>query len=239
MKGGGGTQAVILAGGLGVRLRPLTLEVPKPMVPVAGKPYLEHQLEELARQRIRDVVLLTGYLGEQIEQYFGDGAALGLSIRYSREPEPLGTGGALVRALPLLARDFVLIYGDSYLPIDYSLPVRRLREAGCSGVLVIYDNRNGDTGVANNIAVAPDGRIARYEKGAPEAAGLTHVDAGVAALRRSVLEEWNGPPKFSLEREIYTELIRRGELHGLEVRQRFYDIGTPERLKVVEEFFRA
>ena len=239
MKGGGGIQAVILAGGLGVRLRPLTLEVPKPMVPVAGKPYLEHQLEELARQRIRDVILLTGYLGEQIEQYFGDGAALGLSIRYSREPEPLGTGGALIRALPLLARDFVLIYGDSYLPMDYSLPIRRLRGAGCLGVLVIYDNRNGDTGVANNIAVAPDGRITRYEKGAPQTAGLTHVDAGVAALRRSVLEEWNGPPKFSLEREIYTELIRRGELHGLEVRQRFYDIGTPERLKVVEEFFRA
>ncbi len=234
-----GIQAVILAGGLGVRLRPLTLEIPKPMVPVAGKPYLEHQLRELARQGIRDVVLLTGWLGEQIESHFGDGSALGLRIRYSREPEPLGTGGALVRALPLLAEDFVLIYGDSYLPMDYPLAVQRLRETGCSGVLVIYDNRHGDTGVANNVAVAPDGRITRYEKGAPQTAGLTHVDAGVAALRRRALEDWDGPPRFSLEKEIYTRLIARGELYGLEVRQRFYDIGTPERLKIVEEFFQG
>ncbi len=90
-------QAVILAGGLGTRLRPVTVTIPKPMVPVAGAPYLEHQLRLLAEQKIRDVLVLTGYLGEQVEEYFGDGARLGLRMTYSREPSPLGTGG---RAAP-------------------------------------------------------------------------------------------------------------------------------------------
>src|SRR5262245_38458562 len=106
-------QAVILAGGLGTRLWPLTKEIPKPMVPIAGTPYLEHQLRLLAKQQITDVVLLTGYLGSQIEGHFGNGASLELNIRYSRESRPLGTGGALREARHLLADSFVLIYGDS------------------------------------------------------------------------------------------------------------------------------
>src|SRR5215470_7155250 len=88
----GVVQAVILAGGLGTRLWPLTKAIPKPMVLVCGAPYLEHQLRLLARQSITDVLLLTGYLGSQIEEYFGDGASVGLHIHYSRELEPLGTG---------------------------------------------------------------------------------------------------------------------------------------------------
>src|SRR5437764_7627858 len=108
-------HVVSVAGGLGTRLWPLTKTVPKPMVEVAGVPYLEHQLRILAGQGIRDIVLLTGYLGEQIEDHFGDGARLGLSLRYSREQTPLGTGGALLQARELLADDFLIIYGDSYL----------------------------------------------------------------------------------------------------------------------------
>src|ERR1700686_1756541 len=119
-------QAVILAGGLGTRLWPLTRQVPKPMVPVAGVPYLEHQLRLLKKQSILDIVLLTGYLGEQVEEYFGDGGSLGLAIRYSREPQPRGTAGALREARSLLAGTFLLIYGDSYLPIDYAAVFERL-----------------------------------------------------------------------------------------------------------------
>src|SRR5947209_16972890 len=111
-------QTVILAGGLGTRLGDLTRQVPKPMVPVAGRPYLEHQLRELARQEWTDVVLLTGYLGEQVEEYFGDGRRWRLNLRYRREATPQGTGGALRDAAGLLAATFLLIYGDSYLPID-------------------------------------------------------------------------------------------------------------------------
>src|SRR5258706_11920173 len=112
-------QAVILAGGLGTRLWPLTKTVPKPMVPVAGVPYLEHQLQLLKKQSILDIILLTGYLGDQVEEYFSDGRSLGLAIRYSREDQPCGTAGDLRDARTLLADSCLLIYGDSYLPIHY------------------------------------------------------------------------------------------------------------------------
>src|SRR6185295_9255567 len=138
-------QAVILAGGLGTRLRPLTTQVPKPMVPVAGAPYLEHQLRLLAGQSLSDIVVLTGYLGEQIEEYFGDGRQLALRIRYSRESQPLGTGGALREARPLLDESFLVIYGDSYLPIKYSGLGRRLAMTAASGVIAVYRDPSGQT----------------------------------------------------------------------------------------------
>jgi NDP-sugar pyrophosphorylase family protein len=230
-------QAVILAGGLGVRLRPLTLAVPKPMAPVAGKPYLEHQLALLSRQGIGDIVILTGYLGDQIERHFGDGSRLGLTVRYSREELPLGTGGAILRARPLLAEEFLVIYGDSYLPIDYAEVLGRLADRKADGVLVVYDNRHGDTAVRNNVALGAGGLVERYAKDVPGTAGLTHVDAGVAALRRAALDLWDGAAeRWSIEAELYTRLISRRRLLAYETRQRFYDIGTPERLKLIEGF---
>jgi NDP-sugar pyrophosphorylase family protein len=152
-------QAVILAGGLGTRLGDITKAVPKPMVPIAGKPYLEHQIRLLAEQGIRDVVLLVGYLGRQIEDHFGDGAAWKVRIRYSREQTPLGTGGALREAGPLLADAFLLIYGDSYLPIDYAAVLRTLQASDARGAVVAYDNRLGDTSVRNNLALSHNGRV--------------------------------------------------------------------------------
>ena len=146
-------QAVILAGGLGTRLGPITARVPKPMVPVAGVPYLEHQLRLLERQSIRNVVVLTGYLGNMVEEYFGDGRRLGLSIRYSRENTPLGTGGALRLAAQLLDEQFLVIYGDSYLAIDYRDVAQSLAVSGATGLVVVYDNRLADTSVRNNICL--------------------------------------------------------------------------------------
>src|ERR1700733_465197 len=157
-------QAVILAGGLGTRLWPLTKTVPKPMVPVAGVPYLEHQLRLLKKQAIGDVVLLTGYLGEQIERYFGDGGRLNMRIRYSREREPLGTAGALREARPLLAETFLLIYGDSYLPMDYRAAYGQLLATGARGLVVVFDNRKDDTSVKNNIVLDDEGYVTVYEK---------------------------------------------------------------------------
>src|SRR6266571_3760756 len=146
-------QAVVLAGGLGTRLWPLTKEIPKPMAPVNGLPYLEYQIRLLAAQGFLSTLILTGYLGEQIESYFQDGSALGLSLRYSREPAPLGTGGALRHARALLEERFLLIYGDSFLPIGYRPLLARLEEPGTLGVVAIYDNSAGDTSVRNNIAL--------------------------------------------------------------------------------------
>jgi NDP-sugar pyrophosphorylase family protein len=227
-------QAVILAGGLGTRLWPLTKTVPKPMVPVAGAPYLEHQLRALADHGIRDIVLLTGYLGEQIVEHFGDGSALGISVRYSREASPVGTGGALRDARDLLADRFLLIYGDSYLPIDYPEVLHKLAESGARGLLVAYDNRLADTSVKNNVDVDDASYVTRYEKDSPDTLG--YVEAGVLAFRREIVD-LIPPGVVSLEKEIFPKLIARRELIAYVTRQRFYDIGTPERLKIIEELF--
>jgi len=147
-------QVVILAGGLGTRLWPMTKSVPKPMVPVGGEPYLAHQLRFLRGQGYSDVVILTGYLGEQIEDYFGDGSAVGMRIQYSREPGPLGTGGALRNASELLGDAFLLIYGDSFLPIEYGILERRLAETQATAVVALFEDPNGETGV---VVAGPDG----------------------------------------------------------------------------------
>ena len=226
-------QAVILAGGLGTRLRPITLSLPKPMAPVAGKPYLERQIHELARQSVRDIVLLTGYLGEQIEAHFGDGSRLGVSIRYSRENTPLGTGGALRLARSLLDERFLVIYGDSYLPIAYAGVMSALERSGATGIVVVYDNRLDDTAVKNNISLDEQGYVTRYEK---DGLGLEYVEAGVLAFRRSItgmLPEG----VVSLEEEVFPRLIARRELMGLTSRERFYDIGTVARLQTFERLF--
>jgi NDP-sugar pyrophosphorylase family protein len=230
-------QAVILAGGLGTRLGELTRTIPKPMVPVAGRPYLEHQLRELARQQWADVVLLTGYLGEQIEEYFGDGRRWGLSIRYRREATPQGTGGALRDAVDLLAETFLLIYGDSYLPIEYVPVLSRLEVSRALAVALVYDNRE-DTTVRNNVAVDEDGFVSRYAKDG-SGADLRYVEAGVLALRRSVIARLpaNGP--VSLEKELYPQLVARREMLAFITAQRFYDIGTPDRLALIEKVLRG
>jgi len=229
-------QAVILAGGLGTRLWPLTSQVPKPLVPVAGVPYLEHQLKLLARQSIRDILILTGYLGEQVEACFGDGRRLGVHIRYSREWQPLGTGGALRQARPLLADSFLVIYGDSYLPIEYAAVSHLLTATADGAVMAVYRDPSGETDVNANVALDVDGTVLRYDKRASGAADLQYIEAGVLALRRSVLDLMPSDGKVSLEEEVFPILIGRRRLLGFPTTQRFYDMGTPERLRAIEEY---
>ncbi|HEV3255468.1 MAG TPA: sugar phosphate nucleotidyltransferase [Gemmataceae bacterium] len=229
-------QAVILAGGRGTRLWPVTREVPKPMVHVAGRPYLEHQLRLLRHQGITDVVLLTGYLGEQIEEHFGDGGRLGLDIRYSREATPLGTGGALREARPLFRDTFLLIYGDSYLPIRYGAVLQALEDPAALGVMVVYDSRGKPAPARKNVAVDAAGFVSRYDKDAADEAQLDYVDAGVLAFRRSLLAFLPAVGEVSLEKYIYPCLVARRQLLARVTGQRFYDIGTPERLQVIESY---
>lgn len=230
-------QVVILAGGLGTRLWPMTKTVPKPMVPVGGEPYLAHQLRFLRAQGYDDVVILTGYLGDQIEDHFGEGAALGMHIRYSREPAPLGTGGALRHARHLLADEFLLIYGDSYLPIEYGAVERRLLETGATAAVVLFEDVAGETNVVPNADVDKDGFVTRYQKGSPSA-NLRYIDAGVLALRVAAVDLIPADEKSSLEEQIFPWMISRRSLAAVITRQRFYDIGTPERLGVIEALFR-
>ena len=229
-------QAVILAGGLGTRLWPLTKQIPKPMVPIAGAPYLEHQLRLLAKQSINDIVMLTGYLGSQIQEHFGDGAQLGLRISYSQEPQPLGTGGALREAGHLLGELFLLIYGDSYLPIQYSQVVDRLAASDAIGVMVVYRDPSGETSVRSNVALDVSGLVLRYDKAGIDDSELQYIEAGVLAFQRAVLELIPPQEPVSLEQRVFPLLVGRRQLLGMLTSQRFYDIGTPERLKVIEAY---
>ena len=231
-------QTVILAGGLGTRLGPLTRKIPKPMVPVAGVPYLEHQLALLAHQSLRDVLLLTGYLGEQIENYFGTGSRLGLRLRYVREAQPQGTGGALRDARPQLAESFLLLYGDSLLPIGYAAAARRLKDSAALGAIVVYRDPSGETAVSPNVALDRSGLVTCYDKTAPAGSGLEYVEAGVSCFRRDVLDllPLAGPASF--EQYVFPRLIERRQLAALSTTQRFYDIGTPERLRAIEDYLR-
>ncbi len=225
-------QAVILAGGLGTRLRPLTDQVPKPMVEVGGRPFVEYIVRHLEGQGFREILMLIGYLGEHIESYFGDGARYGVRIQYAKEPRPLGTAGALHNSLAKLDEEFLLLYGDSYLPIDYRPVVGAFRHAGSLGLIVVYDNQGGNTDVQENVATDGAGWVTQYLKG-QEAPTLRYVEAGVLCFRRAVFSPLPPGQVISLEHEIFPALIACRQLFSFVSDHRFYDIGTPWRL---EEF---
>src|SRR3954469_16411805 len=133
----------ILAGGLATRLRPATEKIPKALIEVAGQPFLAHQLRLLQSAGMKKAVLCLGYRGEMIEQEFGNGSQFGVELSYSFDgPELLGTGGAIRKALPLLGGSFLVLYGDSYLPIDYAAPVKALVATGKLGLMTVFKNES-------------------------------------------------------------------------------------------------
>ncbi len=229
-------QAVILAGGLGTRFRPLTLKTPKPMIPVMGKPYLEYQLHYLKSYNISEVVLCVGYLGDKIQKHFGDGQSRGMNITYSFEESPLGTGGALKNAENRLDDCFYLIYGDSFLPIDYFSLERHFTEVDKTVLMVLYDNRE-DTYVQNNVSLDNGGMVTHYEKDSGNPT-LHYVDAGVLVLKKEILDSMPPERVVSFEQEIFPNCIAREECAGFVTTQRFYDIGTPDRLRMFEGYLK-
>jgi N-acetyl-alpha-D-muramate 1-phosphate uridylyltransferase len=222
---------VILAGGLATRLRPLTEKIPKALVEVAGRPFLEHQLELLKRSSITEVVLCLGYLGEMIEQRYGDGAALGIRIRYSFDgPILLGTGGAIKRASPLLPDAFFVLYGDSYLPIDFQAVAAAFIEAGQPALMTVY--ANADAWDTSNVWFE-QGRIRLYSKREklPE---MRFIDYGLTVCTRQIFDDSPSDVPFNLA-DTLERLSRKGQLAGHEVYQRFYEIGSPSGLAELDQ----
>lgn len=214
----------ILAGGLATRMRPLTETMPKALLEVAGKPFIIHQLRLLHRNKVREVVLCVGYLGEQIKALVGDGSFLGMRIAYSSDwPELLGTGGALKKALPLLGEQFMVLYGDSYLDVSYAGVADTFLHSGLPALMTIYRNKNKyDT---SNI-VYRKGRIVTYDKKnhLPE---MQYIDYGLGCLSAFLFKERN--TAFDLS-DIYMELVGQDRLAGYETHKRFYEIGSPSGL---------
>ena len=214
--------AALLAGGLATRLRPITETIPKALVEVAGRPFIEHQLALLRRNGIRRVVLCLGYLGEQIQALLGDGAAHGMELAYSFDGEQLlGTGGALRRAAPLLGQMFWVLYGDSYLDIDYRAVLEQFGRRDALGLMTVLHN---DNRWDRSNVVFRDGRLLRYDKHAQDA-DMTYIDYGAALLRRQALERIRPGQPHDLA-DLYRDLVAEGQMIGYEVTQRFYEIGS-------------
>jgi NDP-sugar pyrophosphorylase family protein len=221
---------VILAGGLATRLRPITEKVPKALIEVAGRPFLEHQAELLKRNKVTDLMLCVGYLGETIEQCYGDGSRLGVRVRYSFDgPQLLGTGGAIKKALPLLPDSFFVLYGDSYLAIDYQAVALAFREARLPALMTVFGNSDGwDT---SNVWFEK-GQIRLYSKREklPE---MRYVDYGLMICTRQIFDDYPDNVSFDLA-DTLENLSRQGQLAGYEVRQRFYEIGSLSGLEELD-----
>jgi N-acetyl-alpha-D-muramate 1-phosphate uridylyltransferase len=220
----------ILAGGLAMRLRPITERIPKVLIPVAGKPFLAHQLALLHQQGITRAVLCLGHLGDMVQREFGDGSAHGVKLDYSFDgPRLLGTGGALKRALPLLGEKFFVLYGDSYLPIDFRSVAEFFEHSGRLGLMTVFQNE-GRFDTSN--VVFGDGEIKVYDKKnkVPE---MRHIDYGLSLFKAVTFDEWPADQPFDLA-DVMQRLVARKQLAGFEVKQRFYEIGSHAGLAELE-----
>ena len=226
-------QVVILAGGAATRLRPLTETVPKSMLPVSGKPFLEHQIALLRSHGISNIVLCVGYLAHMIMDYFEDGSKFGVRLVYSQEGELLlGTGGAVRNAAPLLEEDFAVTYGDSYLMIDYSDLFRTFRDSGLPATMVVY--RNEDRWDRSNVVVE-GGKVAFYNKG-ERPPNTVYIDAGLSVFRKQTLCLLPSENPVGLDRLLH-DLTKLNLLGAYETQQRFYEIGSFSGLQELRQVF--
>lgn len=224
----------ILAGGLATRLRPLTERIPKLLVEVAGEPFLSHQLRLLKKNGLTQIVLCVGHLGELIIEHYGDGAKWGVQIDYSFDgPKLLGTGGALIRALPKLGGAFYVLYGDSYLPVDYQAVGRAFLANRQPALMTVFANREAFD--ASNVWFE-DGRIQLYSK-TEKPPQMHHIDYGLSVFQAAAFAGCPRDAVIDLS-SLQTELSRRGELAGYEVRDRFYEIGSPGGLAELDALLR-
>lgn len=217
----------LLAGGLATRLRPITEKIPKVLVSVAGRPFLEHQLALLRKQGFTRVVLCLGHLGEMVVDQFGDGREHGMQLEYSFDgPKLLGTGGALKQAMPQLGENFFVLYGDSYLTEPFGPVADFFLRSGKLGCMTVYRNE-GKYDTSN--VVFGDGEIKLYDKKhrLPE---MRHIDYGLSLFNRRAFDEWPSDQPFDLA-AVMTRLVERKQMAGWEVKDRFYEIGSHEGLE--------
>jgi len=225
----------ILAGGLATRLRSVTEKTPKILVEVAGEPFFSHQLRLLKQAGLTRLVMCVGHLGEQIVERYGDGSKWGVQIDYAFDgPKLLGTGGALIRALPKLGEAFYVLYGDSYLPIDYPAVGNFFQHSDRLGLMTVFENR-GRFETSN--VWFEDGRIRLYDKKRP-VPQMHHVDYGLGAFRAAAFDGFARDAVVDLA-DVQMALVARRQLAGYEIKQRFYEIGSPAGLNELDALLRA
>lgn len=230
-------QTVILAGGLGTRMRPATEVVPKALLPVAGRPFVAWQLDLLTKSHITDVVFAVGHLGEQIEDFVGDGSRWHLSVRYSYEEQGLmGTAGALRLAADrgLLDGCFFVLYGDSYLPIPL-LPVEQSFRASSKPALMTVLRNDGRLEPSN--AIFDGCAVTLYDKRVGvRSTGMRFIDYGLSVLSRTTVVEHVDRGAVHDLADVMSTLSVRGDLAGYEVHTRFFEVGSPQGIKDLEGY---
>jgi D-sedoheptulose 7-phosphate isomerase len=228
-------KVAILAGGLATRLRPLTETIPKSLVEVSGKPFILHQIDYLNKQGVTDIVLCVGYLGEMIQEVVGNGKSFGVNIKFSYDGENLlGTGGAIKNALPFLSDNFFILYGDSYLPINYSKIQQAFIKSNKMGLMTIFKNKDkwdkSNVHFENDILIEYN-KINAHSK-------MDYIDYGLGILSKSVFDKYSNDMVFDLA-DVYQELSKKGQLEGLEVFDRFYEIGSHIGLEQIQKYLKT
>ena len=220
---------------MATRLRPITEKIPKLLVEVAGEPFFSHQLRLLRAAGLTKIVLCVGYLGQQIVDLYGDGAKWGVKIEYAFDgPKLLGTGGALIAALPKLGDAFYVLYGDSYLPIDYHAVGEFFLRSGKLGLMTVYEN-HGRYDTSN--VWFEDGAIKVYDK-KNKVPQMQHIDYGLGVFRAAAFDGFPRDAVVDLA-EVQKSLVARRELAGYEMKQRFYEIGSHEGLQELDRLLRG
>ena len=225
-------SVAILAGGLATRLRPITETIPKALVDVAGLPFIVRQLLYLRDQRVHKVVLCIGYLGEMIKSLVGDGSRFGLEVAYSSDGSSLlGTGGALKKALPLLGNDFCVVW-RFLLPVDFAAVEKTYLKSGKTALMTVL--ANGDQWDKSNVLFS-NGKLLEYNKHTPRS-DMTYIDYGLGVISAGVMDAYPTALPFDLA-DVYQALSMQGQLVGMEMHERFYEIGSLSGLKETEAYF--
>lgn len=227
-------KAVIMAGGKGTRIASINSNIPKPMLPVAGKPVLQHQIEGLQRQGFHDIILSIGYMGEQIEQFFGDGSRFGINIVYIKEEAPLGTAGALYYMRELLDDDFLLLNGDIIFSMDFKRMVEFHKEHNALVTLAAHPNSHPyDSGVI--VTDDNDSVVKWYTKEEERGWYRNLVNSGIHVISPEMLGMITAPVKTDLDRQILKPIIPSKRLYAYRTPEYIKDMGTPDRIAAVEQ----
>ncbi|MDO8539144.1 MAG: nucleotidyltransferase family protein [Opitutaceae bacterium] len=225
----------ILAGGMATRLRPITEKIPKLLVEVAGEPFFSHQIRLLKAAGLTRLVLCIGYLGEKIVEVYRDGSKWGVQIEYVFDgPKLLGTAGALIKALPKLGDAFYVLYGDSYLPVNYAAVGDFFLKSGRLGLMTVYGN-HGRYDTSN--VWFEDGEIKLYDK-KNKVPQMQYIDYGLGVFHAAAFDGFPRDAVVDLA-EVQKSLVQRGQLAGYEIKQRFYEIGSHEGLRELDALLRA
>jgi NDP-sugar pyrophosphorylase family protein len=228
-------QCVILAGGLATRLRPITENIPKSMVRVETKPFLEYQIELLRNRGVVDLLLCVGHKGDMIADHFGDGSNFGVKISYSHEDTLLGTGGALRNAANMLQDRFFVLYGDAYLDVNYIEIADYFKRMRYPALLTVYKNEGQfDT---SNVSFL-DEECVLYDKHNPSE-DMQFIDYGLSIISKRIIEQYIASGMFYDLADCYEALSLKNDLLGYEVKERFYEIGSKAGLQEFKEFIRG